>query len=791
MLPLLNSKSFIKEHPTLGRLTFNRLRLPEDLTLLHSWVTQPYAKYWDMQGQTLEQVERTYRHLLKTHDIYLGYRNQIATLLLEVYDPRKEPVGCHFKPQPGDAGMHILVAPPGQQQRISGYTWQMFKLAMDFLFHAPNVRRIVVEPDIRNKKIHALNRRAGFHIAKCIELPNKSAFLSFCNLPNYLKAMRENYSMNTLLSRNQVNHLKKDYWSTANRNLLAKMLSEFAHERLITPEKVSDDDSWCHYRLTPTDNVVYFFKARKLSLNHWWIDAKSISKFHHDQKASLDALQFITECQSDLPIPQDLLPTYFEEISSTLASSAFKLSKPFIKSKDLVHADYQTIEASMTEGHPSFVANNGRIGFTATDFLHYAPETGMSINLYWLAARKDRAITSTSQSLNFQQLYETTLGDKLQQFTAQVVALGQNIDDYVLIPVHPWQWENKLARVYAADIAQQHLIFLGEDKDQYQPQQSIRTFFNTTSPEKPYIKVALSILNMGFMRGLSPYYMQHTPAINDWVYELVEGDAVLSSCGFRILREIAAVGFGNQHMEAATSQSSPYRKMLSALWRESPTPYLQPPQKLMTMAALLHTDHKGGSVLAELIEQSGLSQAAWLQSYFHCYLTPLIHCLYHHNMAFMPHSENLILIVENHKVVGAFMKDIAEEVMIINQSTPLPKNVQRISVHMPESEKVLSLFTDVFDGIFRYLAQILLAHTNFPEKNFWHEVASCIHRYQDEHPELAERFEQCDLFADKFAHCCLNLMQIKNNQQMVNLNEPWNSLQFKGTLENPIAPWRR
>ena len=39
------------------------------------------------------------------------------------------------------------------------------------------------------------------------------------------------------------------------------------------------------------------------------------------------------------------------------------------------------------------------------------------------------------------------------------------------------------------------------------PQQSIRTFFNTSRPDRHYTKTALSVQNMGFMRGLSPAYM--------------------------------------------------------------------------------------------------------------------------------------------------------------------------------------------------------------------------------------------------------------------------------------------
>ena len=58
------------------------------------------------------------------------------------------------------------------------------------------------------------------------------------------------------------------------------------------------------------------------------------------------------------------------------------------------------------------------------------------------------------------------------------------------MPVHPWQWENKLTVTFAAEIAQQHIVHLGIGADNYQAQQSIRTFFNTVSPEKCYVKTA-------------------------------------------------------------------------------------------------------------------------------------------------------------------------------------------------------------------------------------------------------------------------------------------------------------
>ena len=51
------------------------------------------------------------------------------------------------------------------------------------------------------------------------------------------------------------------------------------------------------------------------------------------------------------------------------------------------------------------------------------------------------------------------------------------------------------------------LVPLGEVDVVHRAQQSIRTFFNQSRPERHYVKTALAIQNMGFLRGLSPAYM--------------------------------------------------------------------------------------------------------------------------------------------------------------------------------------------------------------------------------------------------------------------------------------------
>lgn len=182
-----NAVRFSKQVPPLGRFHICPLQMPGDMPLVHSWVTLPYAKYWGMQGFTVEDVRRGYEEILRHADTFIGYREEQPVFLLETYHPKDDPVGEHFTVQPGDRGMHILVAPA--EKPIHEFTWTIFKVVMEFLFDDPSVTRVVVEPDVRNEKIHALNRRAGFQYQKVIQLGHKTAHLAFCTREQFFSAL--------------------------------------------------------------------------------------------------------------------------------------------------------------------------------------------------------------------------------------------------------------------------------------------------------------------------------------------------------------------------------------------------------------------------------------------------------------------------------------------------------------------------------------------------------------------------------------------------------------------------
>lgn len=185
---------FSKYCQDLGDIQIQDFNLKNDVARIHDWVTKPYAKYWGMQKSTIKEVAAVYRKIdaSKHYHVCVGMLGNKLIFLMEYYDPSQDIISDHYEVQRGDIGMHLLVAPV--EKKIPKFTWNVFTTVMDFLFANQEVKRIVVEPDITNQKIHILNTKAGFQYFKEIQLPNKTAHLAVCTRTDYENAIQKNNS---------------------------------------------------------------------------------------------------------------------------------------------------------------------------------------------------------------------------------------------------------------------------------------------------------------------------------------------------------------------------------------------------------------------------------------------------------------------------------------------------------------------------------------------------------------------------------------------------------------------
>lgn len=168
-----------------GTLAIRPLHVPGDIDVVHRWLTTDHARFWDMRTATRAEVRDTFQQVVDSEhrDAFLGSCGDRPAFLVERYDPAQDPVGKHFEVRSGDVGMHFLVAPPTRP--VHGFTTAVIRAVMDLLFDDPATNRVVVEPDVRNTRVHRLNAAVGFEVDGEVELPDKTALLSFCTRDRY------------------------------------------------------------------------------------------------------------------------------------------------------------------------------------------------------------------------------------------------------------------------------------------------------------------------------------------------------------------------------------------------------------------------------------------------------------------------------------------------------------------------------------------------------------------------------------------------------------------------------
>jgi hypothetical protein len=168
----------------LGTFALRTVDPAGDAPLLHAWLTHPKSVFWMMGGASRADVETEFAKVAASsgHSAYLGLHNGRPAFLAERYDPAAE-LGHVYSARPGDAGMHFLVAPSARP--VHGFTSAVLATVLDMVFADPGVRRVVVEPDVRNTAVHRRNAEMGFTIEDTVELPGKSAYLSVCTREAY------------------------------------------------------------------------------------------------------------------------------------------------------------------------------------------------------------------------------------------------------------------------------------------------------------------------------------------------------------------------------------------------------------------------------------------------------------------------------------------------------------------------------------------------------------------------------------------------------------------------------
>ncbi|MFG3662206.1 GNAT family N-acetyltransferase [Streptomyces sp. NPDC047706] len=166
-----------------------------DAEVIHGWVSQERAAFWGMNGLTRDEVAGIYAHMdtLDTHHAYLVVKDGDPAALFQTYEPEADRVSECYDAEPGDIGVHLMLAPARPGGARAGWTAALVHAVASYVWLGLNRRRIVVDPDVRNGKAIERFLRLGFVAGPKVvlpevnlpdvHLPEKHAQLAFLTRP--------------------------------------------------------------------------------------------------------------------------------------------------------------------------------------------------------------------------------------------------------------------------------------------------------------------------------------------------------------------------------------------------------------------------------------------------------------------------------------------------------------------------------------------------------------------------------------------------------------------------------
>jgi hypothetical protein len=169
-------REFVVTFPGFDSIRIRPLDIEQDAADIHDWVNRDYAKFWGMQGSTLEQVRRRYSpEGLHGEKAYIGVLQSTGrkVIMFLTFWAKDDPFGRHFDVREGDIGVHTFVAPGSD--RIKDITYYIMKSMQYHMFSIPRTTRIVGEPDIRNEKVLVRLLQVGYLLGQALYLPHKTA----------------------------------------------------------------------------------------------------------------------------------------------------------------------------------------------------------------------------------------------------------------------------------------------------------------------------------------------------------------------------------------------------------------------------------------------------------------------------------------------------------------------------------------------------------------------------------------------------------------------------------------
>ena len=395
-----------------------------------------------------------------------------------------------------------------------------------------------------------------------------------------------------------------------------------------------------------------------------------------------------------------------------------------------------------TLGHPWHPNYKTKLGLSTQQVVAFSPEFEARFPVALCALHRGSThVESMSGTPEQWAWWHRHFPQAAAQLIDELVRRGLNADDYLPLPVHPWQREQHLHQVFANEIDDKLLILTDIVAFNGHPTMSFRTVVSGSNPHAPMVKLPVALRLTSVQRTVSPRSARMGPRVSTLLLNILDREPELKR-HVSIVPERIGIHYAPQPADDERARH------LAALYRDNPLSLLLPGELAIPVGSLFADDAHDHPLLRQWVRLAqGRDDAAAMRAFFAEYLAIAVpgllgmYLLY--GIAFEAHQQNSFMVMSPQgRPDRLLLRDFGD--IRIDRGTLHARGLD-IQLHDPK----MTLYDDI--GFVRdkllhttfmcHLGELTLLcarHWDVPQHHLWSELATQVSQCFD---ALRERID--------------------------------------------------
>lgn len=310
-------------------------------------------------------------------------------------------------------------------------------------------------------------------------------------------------------------------------------------------------------------------------------------------------------------------------------------------------------------GHIYHPSSKTKIVLSKFENILYSPEFENEVNIIFGAIHKNIAHIEIIDNRidNYQNWMIINYPEQYKIWYHELDNRGLDSNNYLMIPIHPWQAEHILPAKHKCLIDCQQLIIINDCKYTTKPSMSFRTMLPVATKDKtlmPHIKLPVAIHATSVTRTVSPESVKTGPRISKILLEILAKENHLAK-NMDILADIAGI-----HTTKACRKDD--IRQLSAIFRTNPEELLDSDEVACPLASLFVKTPQNQALICDILELLDYNQPSQILAYFRKYtqitLTACLDLYLLYGIALEAHQQNTLVVFKENMPQKLLIRDL-------------------------------------------------------------------------------------------------------------------------------------